>query len=49
MEHKAKIKEECVFYRCYCPKGIWNLNCSHPETQTKKAAPKYEKGQKSTL
>lgn len=49
IERKAKIKEECVFYRYYCPKRIWNLNCSDPEAQTKKPDSKYEKGQKPTL
>lgn len=34
MEHKAKIKEECVFFR-YCPKEILTLNYSDPEAQTK--------------
>lgn len=35
MERKAKIKEECVFYRYCCPKGIRTLNYSDPEAQTK--------------
>lgn len=46
MEHKAKIKEECVFYCYYCPKGIWYLNCSDPEAQTKKGSPKIWEGTK---
>lgn len=35
MEHKAKIKEKCVFYRYCCPKGIQTLNFSDPEAQIK--------------
>lgn len=35
MEHKAKIKEKCVFSRYCCPKGIQTLNFSDPEAQIK--------------